>query len=123
MSKHIILTESGGVASIETTSAPEYEAAEIPGWAGRSLEDSGVFFFMFKAEPDADEFPLHASEDEWLAIVLSGSGTLFSGSQSDDKLDSVDYVAGDFITFKANTQHGWKNGNKQSELLFVKRTG
>jgi quercetin dioxygenase-like cupin family protein len=67
------------------------------------------------------EFPIHTSEDEWLAYVVSGAGTLYAGTSEMERTEGIEYQAGDFITFEADTPHGWKNGSAESRILFAKR--
>ena len=121
MASHIIMSNDSGASTLSKSPAPEFEDLDFAGWKGRAVEDSGLFMFMFDIAPDAVEFPVHADEAEWLALVLSGSGTLFAGTADMQKTDGMDYEAGDYITFEANTPHGWKNGGEPSRILFVKR--
>lgn len=121
MSDHIIMSNVNGASSLAKSPAPEFEALEFKGWQGRAVEDSGIFMFMFDIAANAEEFPIHVDEAEWLALVLSGSGTLFAGTADLQKTEGMDYQAGDSITFQGGTPHGWKNGGKSSRILFVKR--
>ena len=121
MSDHIIMSNDNGASALAKTSAPRFEALDFEGWQGRSVEDSGIFMFMFDIAPDAEEFPVHADDAEWLALVLSGSGTLFPGPADMQKTEGMDYHAGDYITFEGGTPHGWKNNGEPSRILFVKR--
>lgn len=121
MSNHIIMSRHQGASSMTRAAAPEFSDLDVPGWQGLSLQDSGVFMFLFNISPGANEFPVHASEDEWLAYVICGSGTLYSGTGEMQRTDGMEYTAGDFITFAANTPHGWKNGDESSRILFAKR--
>ncbi|MGB5511300.1 MAG: hypothetical protein WBM87_06295 [Woeseiaceae bacterium] len=120
MSSHIVMSNNQGASTLTATPLPEFSDLDIPGWQGLSREDSGVFMFMFNIAADAEEFPIHADEAQWLALVISGSGTLYAGTTDLEKTDGINYVAGDFITFEANTPHGWKNGGTSSRILFVK---
>ncbi len=121
MHKHYLMTDQSGISALSELAAPEFSAADYAGWEGLSAEAGGVFFFMFKISADAVEYPMHASPDEWLGYVVVGEGELFSGNASGEKLGSVSFKAGDFITFMANTQHAWKNGGQESKILFVKK--
>lgn len=121
MSSHIIMSNNDGASSLAKSPAPEFDALDFQGWQGHAVEDSGIFMFMFDIAPDAVEFPVHADEAEWLALVISGSGTLFAGTTEMQKTDGIEYQAGDYITFEANTPHGWKNNGEASRILFVKR--
>lgn len=122
MSSHITMLNNPGESSLSKQPTPEFSDVDFPpGWQGLTLEDSGVFMFMFNISPRADEFPIHVSEDEWLAYVVSGSGTLYAGTADMQKTDDMAYEAGDFITFAADTPHGWLNGSEKSRILFVKR--
>lgn len=78
--------------------------------------------FIFTVKADAVEFPIHTSDDKWLAYVISGSGTLYAGDSNDNKTEGISYQASDFISFDANTPHGWKNANQESKILFTKRS-
>lgn len=121
MSSHIIMSNVNGASALSKSAAPKFEALDFEGWQGRAVEDSGLFMFMFDIAPDAEEFPIHADDAEWLALVLSGRGTLFAGTAEMQKTDGVDYAAGDYITFQGSTPHGWKNSDEPSRILFVKR--
>jgi quercetin dioxygenase-like cupin family protein len=123
MSTHIIMSQTDGVSHLAAQPAPAFSPQEFPGWQGLALKDSGVFMFIFDIEAGAAEYPLHSSEDEWLAYVVSGSGELHSGNPEGELLDMKPFAAGDFITFRANTQHAWRNGDHPSRILFVKRSG
>ena len=123
MSQHIIMSiEEDGSSSLETAPAPKFDDAGFPdGWKGMALEASGVFMFMFEIAEGAVEFPVHSSEDEWLAYVVSGSGTLYAGTAEMERTDGVEYSEGDFITFQGDTPHGWKAAGEPSRILFVKQ--
>jgi len=120
MSTHIIMSNDEGASALAKKPAPEFSNLDFPGWQGLSIEDSGLFMFMFNIAAAAAEFPIHADEAEWLAFVVSGAGTLYAGTADLKKTDGIDYEAGDFITFAANTPHGWKNRGEPSRILFVK---
>ncbi|WP_096086324.1 cupin domain-containing protein [Agaribacterium haliotis] len=122
MAKHIVMSENAGASVLAQQNAPEFSSADFPeGWSGAGLEASGVFMFVLKLEEGAAEFDIHASEDQWLAYVVSGAGTLFAGTAENVKTEGMAYEAGDFITFEANTPHGWLGDGNESRLLFVKQ--
>jgi quercetin dioxygenase-like cupin family protein len=121
MSSHIIMSNDNGASSLAASPVPEFEAFDFKGWQGRAIEDSGVFMFLFDIAADAEEFPVHADQAEWLAYVVSGSGTLYAGTADMQRTEGMAYAAGDYITFQAGTPHGWKNGGEPSRILFVKR--
>ncbi|MCM2678509.1 cupin domain-containing protein [Echinimonas agarilytica] len=123
MSQHILMSEKEGQSYLASQAAPEFNANDFPeGWSGAGVEASGVFMFILKVDKESDTFELHASEDAWLAYVVSGSGTLLAGTADEQRTESVAYAAGDFITFEANTPHGWINNiDAESRLLFVKQ--
>ncbi|WP_370979050.1 cupin domain-containing protein [Agaribacterium sp. ZY112] len=122
MATHILLSEKTGDSFLSSAAAPEFDSTDFPeGWSGMGLEASGVFMFVLKVAAGADEFDIHASEDAWLAYVASGSGSLSAGTADMKATQSLSYKEGDFITFDANTPHGWVNDNSESRLLFVKQ--
>lgn len=121
MSQHIIMSEESGTSRLETAAAPVFEPLDFSGWKGAGLSGSGLFMFTFEIAPAAVDFPLHADEAEWLAYVVEGSGELLSGDPKGNETGSVEYSAGDYITFHANTQHAWKNGGTKGKILFVKK--
>ncbi|MGC6425186.1 MAG: cupin domain-containing protein [Lentimonas sp.] len=119
--KHFILNDNNGKSYFEDGTVPEFSAADFPaGWEALSVEAAGIFFFLFKIEPSAEEFPLHAAPDEYFSYVVKGSGTLFGGD-SETKGEHIKFNAGDFISFKPDTQHAWKNGDTETLILFVKK--
>ena len=120
MNHHYVMTDHAGSSAIETLAPPEFAAADYPGWEALSLDAGALSFFMFRIAPGAAEFPLHAAPDEWIGYVVSGGGVLFAGDGEGKKLGQVHFAAGDFITFKPNTQHAWENGTEESKILFVK---
>ncbi|MCU4675629.1 cupin domain-containing protein [Catenovulum sp. 2E275] len=121
MSKLIKMTEQQGASFLATETGPKFEALEHQGWNGATIEESGVFVFMFDIEKDAVEFPLHASDQVWMGYVVSGSGTLYAGCANEEKTGQVHYQAGDFISFAANTLHGWENDCQPSKLMFIRQ--
>lgn len=122
MTKHIVMTEANGDSVLTTTKAPEFDANDFPkGWSGVGLEASGVFMFILKVDKVSEEFAIHSSEDEWLAYVMSGSGTLYAGTATNQKTTNLAYQTGDFITFAKNTPHGWLDDGMGSKFLFVKQ--
>ncbi|WP_078086133.1 cupin domain-containing protein [Microbulbifer mangrovi] len=124
MSKHLIIFEHEGASTIETVEAPDFTSHEnMPGWKARSVDDAGIFMFQFSIEPGAVEYPIHTSDEAWLAYVASGYGTLFAGDTEENRTEGADYQAGDFITFKPNTPHGWLNGDSPSVIVLTKRSG
>ena len=121
MASHIQMFMEAGGSRLDKKTLPEFEPGDFPaGWVGLAVEDSGIFMFMFNIAADAAEFPIHASEDAWLAYVVSGSGTLYAGTADSERTGGVEYEAGDFITFEAGTPHGWKNGAAPGRILFAK---
>lgn len=121
MPSHFLMKNQSGNAAFEKLDAPEFAAADYDGWESLAVEASGIFFFMFKIDADAVDYPLHASPDAWLGYVVEGAGYLTAGNQDgSQELDRATYQAGDFITFEPNTQHGWSNGNTPAKILFVK---
>jgi quercetin dioxygenase-like cupin family protein len=123
MSRHIIVSLNADGSSVADREAgPEFLSADFPpGWQGAGVEGAGLFLFQFDIAPAAVEFPLHADPAEWLAYVISGSGTLFVGTADMEKTEGTAYSAGDFITFRPDTPHGWKSDGAASRILFVKR--
>lgn len=121
--KHFTMTDKNGESFISIEHAPEFSAADYSGWEAISVEAeaAGLFFFMFKVAPNAEEFPLHASPDTWLSYVVSGHGLMYAGKENGVKTQGVEFKAGDFISFGPNTQHAWKNGDAETKIMFLKR--
>ena len=121
MASHIEILAQASGSNLVRKNAPLSEVDAFPdGWDGQSIEFGDVFMLIFTIQPDAVEFEIHSSEDTWIAYVISGSGTLIAGDNQDKKTHDIDYKAGDFITFDANTPHGWKNNQLLSKILFTK---
>ncbi len=120
MNKHITMSKVDNMSVLHETNAPAFSLQKHTGWQGLSFDDVGVSLFIFNIAEDATEFPIHSAPDTWIAYVASGSGTLFSGTDSGNKDTSTTYQAGDFITFHPHTPHGWLNNNAASKILFVK---
>ena len=119
--QHILMSAKQGGSVLSKTAAPAFNANDFPeGWSGAGVEASGVFMFVLNIAEGAAEFAIHASEDAWLAYVVSGSGTLYAGDAHSQKTEALTYQAGDYITFEAHTPHGWVNDGAESILLFVK---
>ena len=123
MSQHFIVSRrADGSSVVESMEGPEFSDTDFPsGWRGAGLEDAGLFMFQFEIAPGAVEFPVHADPAEWLAYVISGSGTLYAGTAGMEKTDGATYAAGDIITFRSDTPHGWLPDGGASRILFVKR--
>ncbi|QKX17569.1 cupin domain-containing protein [Microbulbifer sp. YPW1] len=121
MSKHHIMFEHESASTIETVDAPDFTSHEnMSGWKARAVEDAGIFMFQFEIDPGAVEYPIHTSDEAWLAYVVSGHGTLYAGDAGENRTEGITYGAGDFITFKPNTPHGWVNGDDKSLILLAK---
>lgn len=118
---HITMSMQGNGSTINKATLPEFEATDINGWYGSALEDAGLFTFIFKVDAGAATYTIHSDPAEWVAYVVSGGGTLYCGDEQGNQTESIAFEEGDFITFKADTPHGWKNGDTQSKLLFVKQ--
>lgn len=131
MAKHIVMRATAEGSELTETPLATAAPIELPqadgtpaplaGWKVRVVEDMGVTLLKLEVSEQAVEFPIHSSDDKWLAYVASGAGTLFSGSHSEQKGAGVAYQAGDYITFEASTPHGWISDAGGCELLFVKR--
>ncbi len=115
------VTGLDGASALTRESAPELTDLGLLGWQGLSLEALGLVAFMFSITADAEEFPLHTDTAEWIAYVVSGSGTVYVGTPELEKTSGTTYRAGDFLTFEANTPHGWHNGGAASRILFLRR--
>lgn len=122
MTKKITMYRNKNESTISVIDAPQYEAMDVEGWEGVHVEDMDVFMFVFNIQANAKEFPIHSSGDTWLAYVISGSGTLYAGTECGQKREGASYQAGDFIVFEANTPHGWANNGSDSKILFTKHT-
>ncbi|XPF94538.1 cupin domain-containing protein [Colwellia sp. RE-S-Sl-9] len=121
MASVIEMLANSGNSKLVRKNAPDISIDEFPeGWDGVSIEYADVFMFIFTIQPDAAEFPIHSSQDKWLAYVISGSGTLIAGNSQNEQTQSMEYKAGDFISFEADTPHGWKNNKQLSKILFTK---
>lgn len=115
------MTKTRKASVLSSKDAPEFEPLDLTGWQGLTFDDVGLSFFIFNIDADAPEFPIHSSEDRWIAYVISGSGTLYAGEDSGQKTESITYSAGDLITFHSNTPHGWKNDNTKSRILLTRQ--
>jgi len=117
----IHVTETDGASTLTSEPAPEPADLDVKGWRGVTLETAGLVAFMFDIAADADEFPIHADGAQWVAHVLSGSGTVHAGNSDLERTSSTAYTAGDFFSFSANTPHGWTTDGSPSRILFVRR--
>lgn len=122
MNNHIRMTKTDSGSALCSVIAPEFNELDLAGWQGLTFNDIDLNFFIFNIDANASEFPVHSSEDSWIAYIISGSGTLYAGEDSGKRTESVKYRAGDLITFHPNTPHGWKNGTTDSRIILARNT-
>jgi uncharacterized cupin superfamily protein len=78
--------------------------------------------FIFEIDDSSDEFPLHASDQEWLAYVVLGEGLLIAGTTDNQtQTSSIAFSAGDAITFRADTPHAWRMKPGSGKILFCRQ--
>jgi len=104
---------------VTTEVIPAFEAADVPGWQGRSVDAKGINMHVFKGEPGAS-WPIHTPPGDWIAYVVAGSGTLILKDTKTETISRVSYRAGDVFYFGPDTPRGWEVGPEPSEMVFVK---
>ncbi|WP_041522706.1 hypothetical protein [Gilvimarinus agarilyticus] len=120
MSFHVLMSLAATGSILTRAGEPETVEIGVAGWTVQTLDDSGVSLLVLRAEPDAEFFSMHTSEDAWLAYVVHGSATLIAGSEPDDITDGMDCTAGSFITFDASTPHAWLVDSDGFEVVLAK---
>lgn len=120
MSFHVIMSKLKDGSIVTRSSGPDTVDVGLPGWSLQTLDDSGVTLLVLRAEPGADYFAMHTSEDAWLAYVVEGCATLIAGREPDEIADGVDCSAGSFITFEAGTPHAWQTDGEAFEVVLAK---
>lgn len=122
MNQYISMSMSDDKSQLSSTPLASFTPLDFPGWQGLSIEDKSLFMFIFDIEANADEFPLHASDQNWLAYVIEGNGILYAGTTDNkEKTSEIPFSAGDAISFEANVPHGWKVNNIASKILFCRK--
>ena len=58
MSSHIVMSNDQGASTLSKSTVAEFSDMDVPGWQGRSLEDSGLFMFMFNIAIDMFQFAI-----------------------------------------------------------------
>ncbi|QIA63571.1 cupin domain-containing protein [Vibrio astriarenae] len=121
MSKFIDMIKLTDKSALESSMLPQFTPLDFRGWKGISMQNSSLFMFLFDVEPDADKFPLHADESEWMAYVIEGEGKLVAGNITcNEETEAISFQQGDFISFAPNTPHAWQPGPKKTKILFCK---
>ncbi|BFM20284.1 hypothetical protein [Gilvimarinus japonicus] len=120
MSFHVLMSLAATGSILTRAGEPETVEIGVAGWTLQALDDSGVSLLVLRAEPEADFFEMHTSDDAWLAYVVRGCATLLAGSEPDDITDGIDCTAGSFITFDARTPHAWQTDGGSFEVVLAK---
>ncbi|WP_020208763.1 cupin domain-containing protein [Gilvimarinus chinensis] len=120
MSFHVIMSKVQNCSILTRSGEPETVEIGVVGWTLQTMNDSGVSLLVLRAEPEADYFAMHTSDEAWLAYVIKGCATLIAGSEPDDITDGIDCYAGDFITFDASTPHAWQTDGHSFEVVLAK---
>lgn len=120
MSFHVIMSKLKSGSILTRSSGPDTVDVGVPGWSLQTLDDSGVTLLVLRAEPEAEYFAMHTSDDAWLAYVVKGCATLIAGSEPEEITDGIDCAAGSFITFDAGTPHAWQNCGEAFEVVLAK---
>lgn len=121
MNSHLVMSMQGDSSVIKANNPPKFSALDVEGWYGASLEDAGLFAFMFRIDANAPTYPIHSDPASWIGYIISGGGKLYCGDIDGNQSEFADYSAGDFITFMPDTPHGWQNGDIESEILLIKK--
>ncbi|MGD8174439.1 cupin domain-containing protein [Marinimicrobium agarilyticum] len=122
MRSHISMLARNGAGVLVRANTEKAQPLEHKGWKLLTTSDAGLGLVFLEAEPGADEFPIHSSEDAWVGMVVRGTGTLFAGDRNEVIVDGMDYREGDFITFEPNTPHAWRNnGSDVCQILLARR--
>ena len=78
-----------------------------------------IDFYIFKMAPGAVEMGIHTSPVPWIGYVIKGGGELSFGDDDANEIEMLEYTEGDFLVFEPDTMHGWRNGSKETLLLFL----
>lgn len=122
MNQHIEMFLDNESSALKTHKLPQFSPLDFPGWHGLAVENESIHMFIFSIDENASEFPLHASDQEWLAYVVMGEGRLIAGTKDNQtQTSSIKFCAGDAITFRADTPHAWKMSPGAGKILFCRQ--
>jgi hypothetical protein len=116
------IESTDGASSSTSAGNPAFADAGLKGWTVQSFSSAGVDWFIFKLAVGAAPYPFHKSPDEWIGYILDGSGQLVLGDDNNAQTGVINFRKGDYLLFKANAVHSWKNGPKETQILFLKAT-
>jgi hypothetical protein len=117
-----VIENSDGTATSTTKDTPAFGDAGLKGWTVQAFSSAGVDWFVFKLAVGAAMYPFHSGPEEWIGYVLDGSGQLLLGDENKVQKSVVNFKKGDFLLFGGDTVHAWKNGPKETQILFLKAT-
>ena len=116
------IESTDGTATATSGENPAFADAGLKGWTVQAFSSAGVDWFIFKLATGAALYPFHKSPDSWIGYILEGSGQLLLGDEGNTQKGVVNFKKGDFLLFGADAVHAWKNGSKETQILFLKAT-
>lgn len=120
--KMITIENVNDVATAKVTDAPLFTDVEgEKGWSVTLISDAGVGvdYYIFKIKKGADIYPIHSAPGNWLAYVAEGSGELVLADKQKVEKSTTSFKKGDYILFRPDAMHGWKNGPTDTTLIFI----
>jgi hypothetical protein len=117
-----VIENSDGTTTSTSKDSPAFADAGLKGWTVQSFSSAGVDWFVFKLGVGAVLYPFHTSPDEWIGFILDGSGQVLLGDENKAQKGVLNFKKGDFLLFGKDTMHAWKNGPKETQILFLKAT-
>jgi hypothetical protein len=109
-----------GVTQCKIQSSPELVNAGAKGWNAKIFSEQEMDFYIYDIDADAETFPLHTADDNWVIYIMEGLGELLLGDDDFNLQSSTKYQQGDIISIDSKLIRGWKNGPQQSKIIFVK---
>jgi hypothetical protein len=116
------IDDDNGTAVSSTKDTPAFADAGLKGWTVQSFSSAGVDWFVFKLGVGAAQYPFHKSPDAWIGYILDGAGQVLLGDADNAQKGVINFKKGDFLLFGSDTVHSWKNGPKETQILFLKAT-
>jgi hypothetical protein len=114
----LVNTEKG-VAAVADRRPLQPAALPVDGWSITSIVAAGLDVSVYHVAPRAF-YGSHVGPFDCICIVAEGEGSLFLTDAEGRELEHVSCRKGDAYLQCANTLHGFRNGPRETVLIYVR---
>ena len=115
---YAIENEKNGRAKVVDEKKLKYEDLNIAGWKVKQITLDGMLIKIYHVAPNAINSE-HVSPVDEVCVVSDGYGELFLTDEEGKETSVIMCKKGDVYFQGANTLHGFRNGQKETVLIYI----